>query len=137
LIFRELQEERSMNLEVDIWKKDEGYYLVTLNGRLDAETYAYCEDRLKPILNPDTRVLTFDMTDLSYISSMGLRVVLKARKSIELNGGKVLTVHMQPQIAKIFEISAALPKVQMFSSIEEVDAYFDAMQKKMMEEQKK
>jgi anti-anti-sigma factor len=126
-----------MNLEVDIWKKDEGFYFVALTGRLDTETYAFCEEKLKPILTPGTRVLTFDLVGLSYISSMGLRVVLKARKMVETNGGKVLTVRMQPQIAKIFEISATLPKVQMFTSIEEVDAYFDAMQKKVLEEQKK
>ena len=125
-----------MNLHVDIREKDAGYYQVTLNGRLDTETYAFCEETLKSILSPDTRVLIFDMADLSYISSMGLRVVLKVRKAIEMNGGKVLTVRMQPQIKKIFEISAALPKVQMFSSIEAVDAYFDAMQKKVLEEQK-
>ena len=126
-----------MNLHVDIREKDAGYYQVTLNGRLDTETYAFCEETLKSILSPDTRVLIFDMADLSYISSMGLRVVLKVRKAIEMNGGKVLTVRMQPQIEKIFQISAALPKVQMFSSIEEVDAYFDAMQKKVLEEHKK
>lgn len=126
-----------MNLEVDIWKKDDGYYLVILNGRLDQETYAFCESKLEPILNPDTKALTFDMSHLSYISSMGIRVILKARKAIEAQGGKVLTANLQPQIAKIFEIVALLPRQQLFASIREADAYFDALQKKEIEEQKK
>jgi anti-anti-sigma factor len=126
-----------MNLDVDIWKKEEGYYLIVLNGRLDRETYEFCERKLEPILDTDIRVLTFDMSNLSYISSMGLRVFLKARKTIEGKGGKVLTANLQPQIAKIFEIVAALPKQHVFASIKEADAYFDAIQKKEIEERNK
>ncbi len=126
-----------MNLEVEIWKKDDGYYLVILKGRLDQETYAFCESKLEPILNSDTKALTLDMSHLSYISSMGIRVILKARKAIEAQGGKVLTANLQPQIAKIFEIVAALPRQHLFASVREADAYFDALQKKEIEEQKK
>jgi stage II sporulation protein AA (anti-sigma F factor antagonist) len=126
-----------MNLNVNIYSKEEGMFLVDLDGRLDSETYAFCEEKLSPLLNAGTRMLTFDMSDLSYISSMGLRVVIKTRKAIEAAGGKVLMAHLQPQIAKIFEIAAALPKYQIFKSIREADEYFAAMQQKEIEKQKK
>jgi anti-anti-sigma factor len=130
------EEDEKMNLDVKISRKEEGYFVVSLDGRLDSETYAFCEEKLTPILNAATRGLTFDMSGLSYISSMGLRVVIKTRKAIEGAGGKVLMVHLQPQIAKIFEIAAALPRYQVFASIREADEYFTAMQEKTIEEQK-
>lgn len=124
-----------MNLNVHIYAKEDGVFLVALDGRLDSETYAHCEEKLMPLLNAKTRRLTFDMSNLSFISSMGLRVVIKARKAIESSGGKVLLAHLQPQIAKIFEIAAALPKYQIFQSINEADAYFAAIQKRELEKQ--
>jgi anti-sigma B factor antagonist len=125
-----------MKLDVNIYRKEDGNFLVALDGRLDSETYASCEEKLAPILNSSTRALTLDMSKLSYISSMGLRVVIKARKAIEVEGGKVLIVNLQPQIAKIFEIAAALPKYQIFKSIREADEYFAAMQEQELERQK-
>lgn len=124
-----------MNLNVNVFKKDEGSYLVVIDGRLDSVTYTLCEEQLMPILNSRTRVLTFDMSNLSFISSMGIRVIIKARKAIETAGGKVLMAHLQPQIAKIFEIAAALPKYQIFQSIKEADDYFAAIQRREIEKQ--
>jgi len=37
---------------------------------------------------------------------------------------------MQPGVAKIFEIAAALPSSQVFASEKEADAYFEAMARK-------
>jgi hypothetical protein len=45
-----------------------------------------------------------------------------------------LMVNLQPQIKKVFDIAQALPGEAVFSSVEEADEYFDAMQKKALEE---
>jgi anti-sigma B factor antagonist len=38
-------------------------------------------------------------------------------------------MHLQPQIKKVFDILNALPTLQVFASIQEMDEYLDAMQK--------
>jgi hypothetical protein len=38
-------------------------------------------------------------------------------------------MNLQPQIKKVFDILNALPTMQVFASIEEMDRYLDAMQK--------
>jgi hypothetical protein len=40
-------------------------------------------------------------------------------------------MNLQPQIKKVFDIINALPSMQIFASIEELDEYLDAMQKKV------
>ncbi|MEN6623110.1 MAG: STAS domain-containing protein, partial [Smithella sp.] len=65
--------------------------------------------------------------------SMGLRIILKARKVIEGNGGVVHIINMQPQIKKVFEIVNMLHGMTLFASTREADQYFDAMQKKVKE----
>jgi anti-sigma B factor antagonist len=128
-----MKENKAMPLIMNIENKVPGFYIVTLNGRLDGTTCADCEANIASILIPETKTLMFDMSNLDYISSMGLRVVIKTRKFIEGQGGSVNTINMQPQIKKVFEIANLLQGMTLFASTKEADDYFDAMQKKVLE----
>jgi anti-sigma B factor antagonist len=125
-----------MSLVMNIENKIPGYYVITLSGRLDQTTYADCEARINSILIPTTKIIMFDMANLDYISSMGLRVFLKTRQMIEGNGGSVSMIKTQPQIEKVFEIANLLKGMKLFASIKEADNYFDAMQRKVLESMK-
>ena len=76
---------------------------VLLSGRLDTTTApeleAFMEKELK-----DTQELVFDLTDLEYISSAGLRVLLKVQKYMNKKGDFKLT-HVSEVIEEIFEIT--------------------------------
>jgi anti-anti-sigma factor len=120
-----------MALSINIERRSGGTVVVKLGGRLDVATYELCHSSLAPVLTSSTRHLVFDMTDLNYISSMGLRVILEARKAIERNGGQVALAHLQAPIHKVFEIAMVLPDENVFASVAEADAYFDAIQRKV------
>ena len=122
-----------MSLTMKIENRMPGCHVVKLIGRLDGTTYAECESKISSLLVPETKTLMFDMTNLDYISSMGLRVVLKTRKFIEGNGGSVHMIQMQPQIEKVFKIANLLNGIMLFASIKEADDYFEAMQKKVLD----
>ncbi|HOW64104.1 MAG TPA: STAS domain-containing protein [Candidatus Paceibacterota bacterium] len=124
-----------MSLKIEIRKDREGRYVAALDGRLDTQTYQQCEDQIAPLI-VQAITLILDLEKLTYISSMGLRVLLKARKSLESHRGRLLLTHLQPQIARIIEIANALPKEQIFASIAEADRYFDAMQRQALDEQR-
>lgn len=122
-----------MSLIVKIENKMPGYYVVALNGRLDSITYADCEAKITSILLPATKSIVIDMSSLDYISSMGLRILLKTRQTIENQGGKVYIVNMQPQIKKVLSIANLLGGMKLFADMKEADNYFDAMQKEVLE----
>ncbi len=125
-----------MALKVDIEKRDGGTCVVKLEGRLDTDTYLECQQKIKPLFTASTKVLMFDMSNLSYISSAGVSTIFSAKKSIEANKGTFMMVNLQPQIKKVFEIIKALPDESIFGSIEEADNYLDAMQRKEIEKEK-
>ena len=52
----------------------------------------------------DTQELVFDLTDLEYISSAGLRVLLKVQKYMNKKGDFKL-IHVSEVIEEIFEIT--------------------------------
>jgi len=119
-----------MALTVEIVEKPKGVMTVSLNGVLDTSTYQELSKKLEGVLMPDAKVLIFNMEKLEYISSMGISVILKARKYIEGHGESFIMVNLQPQIQAVFDIVNALPSTQIFRNLQEADAYLNAMQRK-------
>lgn len=126
-----------MDLVITLTKRQEGEYIVGLSGSLDSQTYTQLEDKLKAVLVSSTKVLIMNMSELSYISSMGISTLLRAKKSIEQPGGAFIMINLQPQIKLAFDIIKALGDMQVFQSIAEADAYLSAMERKEIEKHKK
>jgi len=121
-------------LDIKIENQPNGRVKVALHGRLDTQTYAQCEQRLQPLLGAATRVLVFDLALLDYLSSMGLRVLMKTTKTLAAHGAKCLLMRPQPPIRAVIDIANALPAQNIFASVEEADRYLDAIQRRVREE---
>ena len=118
-----------MTLKVDCEQKAADVFLVHLDGSLNSSTYPTLEEQMNTVLEKSPRIIVLDMQQLAYLSSAGIRIILKARDALKKNEGKMVFMHLQPQIRKVFDIISALPSMKVFRSIEELDEYLDAMQK--------
>ena len=105
-----------------------GTVTVKLTGRLDTSTAPDLERQLSPVLARPIKDLVFDLAQLKFISSAGLRVFAVARRQIKERGGQTAFVHLQPQIREVFEIIKALPGVAIFKDVQEMDDYLAARQ---------
>jgi sigma-B regulation protein RsbU (phosphoserine phosphatase) len=121
----------AMSLEIETTEPGPTERRMTLKGRLDSVTAPKLEAELAPLLDaPAVTSLVFQLDGLEYISSAGVRCVIRARKVIEGRGGQVAIARPQPAVLKVFEIVKALPPDQVFASQAELDAYLDAMQRR-------
>ena len=77
-----------------------------VSGRLDTQTAPELEKELDAVL-PGLQDLTFDMTSLEYVSSAGLRVILKAQKAMNAQGSMKLT-GVNDSIMEVFDITGFL-----------------------------
>jgi anti-anti-sigma factor len=77
----------------------------------------------------------FDLAQLKFISSAGLRVFGAARKTLKERGGQASIIHMQPQIQEVFEIMKSLPGVAVFKDVAEMDRYLARRQRMHTENQ--
>ena len=118
-----------MALKVNSAETRPGVFTVSPIGSLDGNTYQILETTVDAALKEMPNVIIFDLEFLDYINSMGVRVLLKTKKELEKNNGKIIFAHLQPQIKKVFDILNALPTLKVFASIEELDQYLDTMQK--------
>jgi len=123
-----------MSLKIEIIKEKEDFFTVLLSGSLDSETYTQLEEKLKLLLNPSTKLIVFDLRQLEYISSMGLRVIFNTQSFLKKQNGSIIITNLQPQVKKVFDILKILPD-NIFKSIEEVDAYITEIQKPKKDEE--
>ena len=117
-----------MELQVDINYRSNELCEIVLAGSLDTDTASQLEEKLETVFDSASKELMFNMKELDYVSSAGIRVIAMASRKMKEKGGEILTISMQPQIQKVFEIVKALPNLKMFKSWEEMDKYLDAMQ---------
>ena len=77
-----------------------------VSGRLDTQTAPELEKELDSVL-ADIKELTFDFANLEYVSSAGLRVILKAQKAMNTQGSMKLT-GVNDSIMEVFDITGFL-----------------------------
>jgi anti-sigma B factor antagonist len=122
-----------MPLEIQIQKNlagsNAGAVTINLTGSLDTATAPELEKQLAPVLSGGVKDVIFDLANLKFISSAGLRVFSTTRKTLKEHSGQVSFIHMQPQIQEVFEIIKPLPGVAVFKDMAEMDRYLAARQR--------
>jgi serine/threonine-protein kinase RsbW len=78
--------------------------VITPSGRLDSNSSPRLEKSLSTQLQQGTTWLLVDMTDVEYIASSGLKVLVAAWRRARDAGGDVVLAGMQPRIIEIFEM---------------------------------
>ncbi len=125
--------EETVNLQIQIQQNigstQPGTITVKLAGSLDTATAPELERQLTPVLAGPVKDLVFDMAQLKFISSAGLRVISMVRKKLHEKKGTTAIVNMQPQIQEVFDIIKALPGLGIFKNVAEFDSYIAARQK--------
>lgn len=118
-----------MPLKVNSTRRGTGVFIVSPIGSIDAHTHPVLEEKVDDILAQKPDVIIFDMEFADYISSTGIRVLLKTKKALKETDGRMVFMNLQPQIQKVFDILKAIPSLKVFASIGELDKYLDVMQK--------
>lgn len=100
---------------MDITETSEGGKAVAvLDGRLDTATAAVTEAKLTEMLGRGAVIA--DLSAVRYVSSAGLRVLLKAAKQAKGAGHAFAVVGLQPAVREVFEISGFDKIIPAFES---------------------
>lgn len=76
---------------------------IALEGRLDTVTAPDLDKALTP-MPEDIDTLVYDLGKLEYISSAGLRVILRAHRSMRM-GGKTKVLNANPVVRQVFSVT--------------------------------
>lgn len=81
--------------------------IITLKGELDTVAVQGLSDKLTSVINSSlntAKQVVFDFSQLEYISSAGMRVLLQFNKQANEKGGSVVITGMSENILQIFQL---------------------------------
>jgi anti-anti-sigma factor len=96
----------------------EGVICLRIDGRLDGKTASEAENSVKGVLKEGRRQLLFDLSQMEYISSAGLRVILMAVKELRSKKGKVVLCGLTPYVKEVFDVSNFSSIIPITDSVE-------------------
>jgi len=88
-----------------IEERQDGTHIFKIKGRLDSNTSQSFETAVFRAIADGKKKIVIDFSDLDYISSAGLRVILKATKAVSREEGKIMLCAMQDYVKEVFEIA--------------------------------
>ena len=94
-------------------QETEARITATLAGELDTASAPEVEKALAPLLNSNGKEIIIDCTDLEYISSSGLRVLLSILKQAKSVGSRVVLKNVNEVIRDVLELTGFVSIFEM------------------------
>lgn len=92
--------------------------IIRLDGEIDLHVSPRVADQLSTVINRKPSRLVVDLSDVSYLDSSGLAVLIEAMQKVEKYGGKFALVGIQETVRSIFEIARLDQVFRIFPDVE-------------------
>lgn len=83
----------------------DGIDVVTLSGEIDQSLSHAMEEGFDTLCKEGTGLALVDMTDVTYISSFFLSLLLALSKENEKKGGRMIIVGIQPSVRGVIDVT--------------------------------
>ena len=88
--------------------ESEGTITARLVGRLDTPAAVEVTHEIQPLLDHAGETIVIDCSDMTYISSSGLRIFLTLRKAAAAAGGHIVIEGLSNEIRQVFMMTGFL-----------------------------
>jgi anti-anti-sigma factor len=100
------------------------YTVVVLAGEVDATNSDELYGVLESVVNQQPRLLIVDMSELSFMDSTGLRMLLRSTRALDAHGGVLALAAPQVAVARVLQLTRADQLIPVYGSV--ADAIADA-----------
>lgn len=114
-------EDREHNFEDNefIIKKENQFWLVEPKVRLDLSYAENFFSKLMDHLQTEINHVLIDMSSVPYISSSGIKILLKIKNFLEIRGYKIVLFSLSKEVHKIIHISELHHLLPIFNNYED------------------
>ncbi|MCX7749229.1 MAG: anti-sigma F factor antagonist [Clostridia bacterium] len=93
--------------------------IVNINGELDHHSAEYLREKIDAqIIKSTTKNILFDFSNVSFMDSSGIGVIMGRYKNIQRFNGKVAMVNLNAQIKRIFEMSGLFKLIPFYENVD-------------------
>lgn len=94
--------------------------IVKVSGEIDHHTSEMIREKIdKEFLRANAKNIIFDFSDIHFMDSSGIGVIMGRYRNIEHQGGKVVIVHIQPNIDRVFKLSGLYKIIKSYGNMDE------------------
>lgn len=109
MVYNQLLEAATLFIDImDIHSEQDGKVtIIELFGELDSVTAPEAQDHVLSLVKQDSRIL-LDMSQVSYMSSAGLRILLMLYREIRDKVGKIVVAGLNDEVRDVMAITGFL-----------------------------
>jgi anti-sigma B factor antagonist len=100
------------------------YSVVVLAGEVDATNSDELYGVLESVVTQQPRLLIVDMSELSFMDSTGLRMLLRSSRALDQQGGVLALAAPQVSVARVLQLTRADQLIPVYATV--ADAIADA-----------
>ena len=97
--------------------------VITVSGRVDSVTAATLNEELGKLVHGDNKIVV-DMQDVSYLSSAGVRAIVRTAQAAEKSGGSLKLARIPNQVMQVLENVGMMQMFQSYPTVDEAIASF-------------
>lgn len=103
-------------------KNENGFLVISVSGRLDATTASNFESECTKWMEEGHLHMVFELSELLYISSAGLRSVLSMAKKLKKEGGSLSLCSLKGLVQEVIFVSGFDNFLPIHESVEQAAA---------------
>ena len=109
-------------MEIDFSTLENGIRLIQLDGALDMNGAYSIEVQFVRACDGDRVRVIVDLANVSYISSVGIPMLVNTAKSVTAHGGKMVLLNPQYAVADVLELTGISEVIQIYFDLESAKA---------------
>lgn len=104
-----------MNLEYS--QLEDGIRLIKLTGKLDAEGTSEISDQFGQHCLGENVFMLVDLSRLTYLSSIGIPLLVSNAKTVMEHGGRMALLSPQPNVKYVLEITGVTHMLRLYNDL--------------------
>lgn len=101
---------------------EDWYVLVRVSGELDAYMAPELREKVEEVLDRGARWLLIDLSEVEYLDSVGLGIMIGAAQRATERQGDIAVVCTRPNVMRVLEVSGTKELLNVVGTIEEARA---------------
>lgn len=94
--------------------------IVKIQGEIDHHSSEMLREKIDKAYDRSyARNIIFDFSDITFMDSSGIGVIMGRYRNISQQGGQVAIVHLQPQIERVFQLSGLHKIIHKYEQMDE------------------
>ncbi len=100
-------------------RKEGDVRIIELEGRLDVHLSMEIETSVNEIIDSGDTRLIFDLTEVKYLSSSGLRIFIASLRRLNKLKGQLKIANMNESVRRIFKVVELIELFDIYPSVDE------------------